>query len=244
MTLLLALSARAAAATPVSSPASSERQQGKKSSFVEYAIGRLNRQNVDFGAALDRRRTLLAQRSILNPYFWMLLASTGLAAVAVLIVFHQRNEALRRELVVAAVLARYHNSWLDARRHAEEAITRYERMLSTLNQARDAVTQDQSRAGPEEPNPECAKLSAATEMFLSSSYRAARGTASSAEDGDAAGTNRRKREAKPDFAGQIGALQEQLNQSLERERALQKRITKIALAAPAVQKKGTEAREQ
>jgi hypothetical protein len=230
-----------AVGAPSANPATQDQHQSRPHlGFAEFVLNRVNPRHVDFGARIELRRRILAERSLLSPYFWILAASSSLAAVSLLTIRHQRREALRRELVTASVLALYHNSLVDARNHAENIMERYQQLVESTRREQERTERERSGGEREISAQDRPPVNpaGATEMFLSGSYRPRRETMSAGEnkdDGTDAGSKKTGNN-QADLNLQIDTLQKQLNQSTERERSLRKRVVKVPVAVPASDK--------
>jgi hypothetical protein len=191
--------------------------------------GFVNPDNRDYGAGLARLRRMVIHASIASFQFWALLTAITFLALAFVVVAHQHGEKQRREIIVARLLAEYHNAWTEAKRKADEAITRYNALLAsedTLRQAAIAAqaNRDENAAGDDKAVP---MNSLATDLFLAGSYRPASDSHFRIDPAPAIKASaRRKRDGEVDLLAQVTTLQQQLNSAYERERNLQKELSK------------------
>jgi hypothetical protein len=190
----------------------------------------VNPQNRDYGAALARLRKAAVRASLASVQCWALLTSIIFLALASVVLIHQHGEKQRREIIVARLLAQYHNAWTEAKRKADDAITRYNALLATEDARRqtadDAQTnREDNAADDDKPVP---TSSSATDLFLAGSYRPARNSHSRIDTNPAIKTAapRHKRDGEVDLLAQVTTLQQQLNAACERERNLQRELSK------------------
>ncbi len=201
-----------------------------KREFVDFVLKEINPRETDYGAHFEAVRRLWVQQILSEPFFCALLAAIGLLAVAFAIIAHQHDEKMRRELIAATLLARYHNGWVDARARAEDAIARYDALVNAANRTRENTVEEQVRSRAEwmtEQDTNNRGTPSPAEMFLSSGYHP-----TSAPKNKAAA--RPVREPEPDMAAQLSTLQQQLNAATDRERSLERELeNKNAKAYPA-----------
>jgi hypothetical protein len=158
-----------------------------------------------------------------------LLTSIIFLALASVVVIHQHGEKQRREIIVARLLAQYHNAWTDAKRKADDAVTCYNALLATEDARRQAAddaqtNRDENAAGDDKAVP---TSSSATDLFLDGSHRPAGNSHSRIDTNPAIKmAARHKRDGEMDLLAQLITLQQQLNAACERERNLQRELSK------------------
>jgi hypothetical protein len=145
-------------------------------------------------------------------------------------VLYQQREGNRREVMAAEFLAQYHNAWVDARAQAAGAIRRYNELVHATNSAGEVVwrapSSETAGTQPRAVKPEPGRLQSATLAAPRSDIRAGENGAASS-----AGV-RQNREPEVDLMAQISTLQQQLHASHEREKNLQKELSKAQRRAP------------
>jgi hypothetical protein len=211
-----------------------------KTGFVDFALRRINPHETDYGARLEARRRLWVERALRDPSFCALLAATALLAVAFAILAHQHGEKMRRELMVATLLARYHNGWVDARNRAENAISRYNALVNAANRTRGNSIEEQVPSRAEWMNEQDTNSQgppSPAEMFLSSGYH----PTSAPKNKPAA---RPVNEPAPDMAAQVSTLQQQLNAAADREQSLQRELENKNAKAYSAKKKAKPGRPE
>jgi hypothetical protein len=216
-------------------PAAKEQSKSREG-FVDFALKQINPLNTDYGCQLDDARKLAVDQTIKNIESWAVLVTLGFLVLSFFMVLHQYRERNRREAIAAAFLAQYHNAWVDARAEAADAIRRCNELVHRTNSACEAVFRGPStetsgaQAGPAKPDlgrivkPKSATVAAPRMDTNAGENGAARsdGVSQSHEPG-------------VDLIAQISTLQRQLNASHEREKNLQKELSKAQQRAPALQ---------
>ncbi len=225
-----------------------KQESNPRESFVDFALKQINPQNTDYGCQLDEARRLAVDGSIRSIDSWTVLVAIGLLVLSFFMLVHQYRERNRRELIAAEFLAQYHNHWTDARQQAEDVIRRYNELVSTTNSAAEAALRAPSF------DPERAQAGAVSHDLNSDMKAKLAQTApavtsvKSGDNGDGRSesvrgikppTVRQNRGPEVDLVAQISTLQQQLNASHEREKNLQKELTKAQRRVPSAQPRGT-----
>ena len=206
--------------------------------FVDFALKQVNPQNKDYGCQIDDARKLMVDETIKSVESWAVLVALSFLILSFFLLLHQHRERNRREIIAAGLLARYHNALADARSQAEEAIRRYNALVNRTNTAAEAALRTASQ--PPEP--------AQTTAARPSQHRGVKPQSASVpptKDKIQAGENGagrteaapQNREAEGDMIAQINTLQQQLHDSHEREKNLQKELPKAQRRATTAQPK-------
>jgi hypothetical protein len=209
------------------------KQQSKpREGFVDFALKQINPQNTDYGCQMDEARKLVVNQTIKTINSWAVLVALIFLVLSFFMLWHQHRERNRREVIAAEFLAQYHNAWMDARARAADAIRRYNELVHTTNSAGEATLR------PPSPDVEAIQTRASGRDVKPQSVPAAAARSSVKAGDNGAGRNdgtRQNREPGADLIAQISTLQQQLNASHEREKNLQKELSKAQRRAPAVQ---------
>jgi hypothetical protein len=234
--LLLVLSSSIAWSQRSSYDPAAPQQSKPREGFADFALKQINPQNIDYGCRMDEARKIVVDQTIRSIYSWAVLLALTFLVLSFFMLLHQRREGNRREVIAAEVLAQYHNAWVDARTQAADAIRRYNELVHTTNSAGEAalrspspdVENGQTKAVGRDVKPQSVPVAAAR-----SSVKAGDNGASRNDE------TRQNREPEVDLIAQISTLQQQLNASHEREKNLQKELSKAQRRAPAVQLRDT-----
>ena len=184
-----------------------------KAGFIEYCLGRINPQGIDYGERIQAVRRHWLENTTGDLGFWTSLLMFLLSVLGFVIVLHQHREKNRREIIVANLLAEYHNAWIEAGRQAEDAITRYNDLVRAREQENPPWRGGLS--GVSNSLEESEKLTMYVESNLGAPQRR---------------RPPRSREgltvAEPDLLNQVRLLQQQLSVASERERSLERELAR------------------
>jgi len=213
-----------------------KRQSKPREGFVDFALKQINPQNTDYGCQLDEARKLAVNQTVKNIDSWAVLVALGFLVLSFFLLLHQHRERGRREAIAAQFLAQYHNAWVDARTQAAHAILRYNELAHAKNRATEVAHRSPStEADATHPSTVKADVGRGVKTQPPPAL-AAKGDIKAGEHGalrsDAVCQNP-AREA--DLIAQISTLQQQLNAAHEREKNLQKELTKAQRRPPALQ---------
>jgi hypothetical protein len=197
--------------------------------FVDFALKQFNPQNKDYGCQIDDARKLLVDETIRSVTSWALLVTLSFLVLSFFLLLQQHRERHRREIIAAGLLAQYHNALAEARSQATEAIRQYNELVNRTNAAVEAAL----RAASQTPEPAQARTSVATPARDLKPPKPA--AAAQPKDKIKTGENGagraeavpQNREVEGDVIAQIGALHQQLRDSHEREKNLQKELMKM-----------------
>jgi hypothetical protein len=215
------------------------KQPGKpRDGFVDFALKQINSQNKDYGSQIDDARKLLVDETIKSVTSWALLVALSFLILAFFLLLHQHRERDRREIIAAGLLAQYHNALADTRGQADEAIRRYNELVKSANTAAEAAHRPAlhptERAQATAPAPSVVP----DVKPKPSSLPPSKDKIKAGEKGTG-GTQAvpQSPEAEGNLIAQISTLQQQLHSSHEREKNLQKELTKAERRLAAAQPK-------
>lgn len=221
------------------------KQQNKAhDSFVDFALKQINPQNTDYGCQIDAARKLVLHETINSIDFWTVLVAFSFLVLSFIMLLHQHRERDRREIIAAEFLAQYHNALVDSRKHAEDAILCYNELVNVTNRSVDADQRSQSL------DPDRGQASAILPNtgrdIKQQSVSGSAVTNRAKAGGNGAGRSESGRESKSpvpqstaDLIAQISTLQQQLTASHDREKQLQKQLSKSQQRVPSAQPRTT-----
>jgi len=212
-------------------PAGSQPRQPNqpRDSFAEFTLKRINREDTDYGCRLEAARNLLVNETVKSIEFWIVSITFGLLVLSFFMLLHQHEEGERREIIAAGFLAQYHNALLDARQKAEHAIARYNALVHTTNTAAEANLRSQSPDANRTPAPEIRPILNDRGLQSVKASAVASSTKSGGSVAGRSGPGTMKPslpESEADLLAQITTLLQQLNASHEREKHLQKQLSR------------------
>ena len=117
------------APTPYAQPQNSHKVQG----FVDYALGKVNPNDTDYGAALDAARGTTVAHTIDDLYFWSnVVALVLLSGVTTVFLFHLRT-ADKKEITAATLIAQLWNGRVSDRIETERRTEQYNNLVDEHN---------------------------------------------------------------------------------------------------------------
>ena len=192
---------------------------------ADFILERLNPSNTDYGDQIDQDRKFFVEQTLHNFEFWMIGITVSLLILSFCMLLHQNRERDRREIIAAGLLAQYHNAWIEARSHADDAIHRHNELVKRTNAAAESALRT---ASPE--TDQTHKNSEQTGSFDNTKPSTKHSAASNGgarlpeNRGSRGDSSRQPHEAEFDSIAQISVLQKQLEASRERETNLQKQL--------------------
>jgi hypothetical protein len=119
--------------TPEQPKPAPTRSAQKPQGFFDYALGKINPHDKDYGAAIETRRSEAVEHTIDDLYFWSnvvtLLLLCGLAAVVLL----QWRAADKREVIAASLIIQLWNGRVSDRIEIERRTEQFNRLVETHN---------------------------------------------------------------------------------------------------------------
>lgn len=203
--------------------------------FVDFALKQVNPQNKDYGCQIDDARKLMVDESIKSITSWAVLVALSFLILSFFLLLHQHRERNRREIIAAGLLAQYHNALADARSQADEALRRYNELVNRTNTAAEAALRTASQL-PERAQATASAAHSARDVKQPKPTSAPPPKDRIKTDENGAGRTEappQSREAEGDMIAQISTLQQQLHDSHEREKNLQKELAKAQRRATA-----------
>ncbi len=109
------------------------RSAQKPQGFFDYALGKVNPQDKDYGTAVGTRRSDAVEHTVDDLYFWSnvvtLVLLCGLAALVLL----QWRAADQREVIAASLIAQLWNGRVSDRIEIERRTEQFNRLVETHN---------------------------------------------------------------------------------------------------------------
>ncbi len=205
------------AQSPTSAPAhpAAKRSQG----FLDYALGKINPGNNDYGAAAADARSEIVANTIQTLYFWSNVVSlTLLAATSTALVLILRTQD-KREIIAATLIAQLWNGRVVDRKE----IVRRTAMYNALVESKNAALTLKAPAIPSEGTVNAATVTSEQKPSPRSGVRRKAGVSDSPSSAGETGS--------PDFSesGQDGiALKSQVQALRNSERNLRARLNQVS----------------
>ncbi|MBZ5489454.1 MAG: hypothetical protein LAO76_00810 [Acidobacteriia bacterium] len=207
--------------------------------FVDFAFKQVNSHDKDYGCQIDDARKLLVDETIKSVTSWAALVALSFLVLSFFLLLHQHRERKRREIIAAGLLAQYHNALADARSQADQAIRRYNALVNRTNTAAEAALRTASQP-PERAQAMASATHSARDVKQPKPTSAPPPKDRIKTDENGAGRTEaapQNREPEGDMIAQISTLQQQLHDSHEREKNLQKELMKMQRRMEAAQPK-------
>ena len=83
--------------------------QRQRQGFFDFALGKINPSNTDYGAAMAEGRSELVGHTIDDLYFWSNLVTLGLLVCAAGIIYFEWHSAAKKEIVASTIIAELWN---------------------------------------------------------------------------------------------------------------------------------------
>lgn len=129
--------------SPIAQPKS------KSQGFFDYALGKINPQNRDYGAIIESRRNAVVENSIDDLYFWSnVVTLTFLCALAAMVLLQWRAGD-KREVIAASLIAQLWNGRVSDRIEIERRTAEFNRLVETHNS--EVELSLSQKAGSSEP---------------------------------------------------------------------------------------------
>lgn len=120
----------------------------KRQGFADYALGKINPNNTDYGAALDAARSTAVTHTIDDLYFWSnVIAITLLAGVTAVFLFHLRA-ADKKEIIAATLIAQLWNGRVSDKIEIERRTEQYNALVDEHNAVVERELMAKSQAAP------------------------------------------------------------------------------------------------
>ena len=107
--LLCAIAPAMVAQTETVQPQTAGHTARQRQGFIDYALGKINPSNTDYGAAMAEGRSELVGHTIDDLYFWSNLVTLGLLICAAGIIYFEWRSAAKKEIVAATIIAELWN---------------------------------------------------------------------------------------------------------------------------------------
>ncbi len=121
-------------AQTVNRPAAEAAQPvAKRQGFFDYALGKINPQNKDDGAAMASHRAAVVEDSVDDLYFWSNAVTLMMLCALAAIVLFQWRAADKREVIAASLIAQLWNGRVSDRIEIERRTEQFNQLVETHN---------------------------------------------------------------------------------------------------------------
>ena len=151
--LFCAIAPALAAQTQTVQPQTAGRSVRQRQGFFDYALGKINPSNTDYGAAMADGRSESVSHTIDDLYFWSNAVTLGLLVCAAGIIYFEWRSAAKKEIIAATIIAELWNGRdsdrIEILRRTEQFNQLVEQHNSEVERALMAKQQPNQAAEPE-----------------------------------------------------------------------------------------------
>jgi hypothetical protein len=133
------------------SVASSQPAPKRSQGFLDYALGKINPDNRDYGNSAADARSTLADYTIQNLYFWSNVVSLSLLAVASTVLVLVLRTQDKREIIAANLISQLWNGRVIDRREVVRRTGMYNALVETKNSALEPASSSTKEERAESP---------------------------------------------------------------------------------------------
>ncbi len=131
--VLVSLCGHSFGQAPIQSRTAAAQPAPKRQGFFDYALGKINPQNRDYGATIEASRSTAVESSIDDLYFWSNVVTLILLCGLVAIVLLQWRAADKREVIAASLIAQLWNGRVSDRIEIERRTGQFNQLVETHN---------------------------------------------------------------------------------------------------------------
>ena len=122
----------------------------QRQGFFDYALGKINPSNTDYGAAMADGRSDLVGHTIDDLYFWSNAVTLGLLVCVAGIVYFEWRSAAKKEIVAATIIAELWNGRVSDRIEIVRRTEQFNQLVELHNQETERLLS----AAPKAPEQE------------------------------------------------------------------------------------------
>lgn len=115
-------------------PQTAQHTARQRQGFIDYALGKINPSNTDYGAAMAEGRSDLVGHTIDDLYFWSNLVTLGLLVCAAGIIYFEWHSAAKKEIVAATIIAELWNGRVSDRIEIVRRTEQFNQLVELQNQ--------------------------------------------------------------------------------------------------------------
>ena len=138
------------AQTQTLQPQTTEKAVHQRQGFFDYALGKINPSNIDYGAAMADGRAEFAGHTIDDLYFWSNAVTLGLLICAASIIYFEWRSAAKKELVAATIIAELWNGRVSDRIEIVSRTEQFNRLVEQHNQEAERLLSAAPKASEQE----------------------------------------------------------------------------------------------
>ena len=148
--LFCAIAPFMAAQTQAVQPQTTGQTLRQRQGFFDYALGKINRSNTDYGAAMADGRSALVDHTIDDLSFWSNAVTLGLLVCAAGIIYFEWRSAAKKEIVAATVIAELWNGRVSDRIEIVRRTEQFNQLVELQNQETERLLSAGSKTSEQE----------------------------------------------------------------------------------------------
>jgi len=130
--------------TQSTSPQKAVQTQRQSQGFFDYALGKINPSNTDYGASMASSRDSIVNHTVDDLYFWSNVTTLGLLVCAAGIIYFEWRSAAKKEIVAATIIAELWNGRVTDKIEIVRRTEQFNQLVELQNQE----TERRLSAGP------------------------------------------------------------------------------------------------
>ena len=108
--------------------------QCQRQGFLDYALGKINPSNTDYGTAMANGRSDLVGHTIDDLYFWSNAVTLGLLVCSAGIIYFEWRSAVKKEIVAATIIAELWNGRVSDKIEIVRRTQQFNQLVELQNQ--------------------------------------------------------------------------------------------------------------
>jgi len=132
--LFCAIAPGLVAQAPNVQPEKSGQTLRQRQGFFDYALGKINSSNTDYGATLADGRGDLVGHTVDDLYFWSNIVTLGLLVCAAGIIYFEWRSAAKKEIIAATIIAELWNGRVSDRVEIVRRTEQFNQLVELQNQ--------------------------------------------------------------------------------------------------------------
>ena len=108
--------------------------QRQRQGFLDYALGKINPSNTDYGTAMANGRSDLVGHTVDDLYFWSNAVTLGLLVCAAGIIYFEWRSAAKKEIVAATIIAEVWNGRVSDKIEIVRRTQQFNQLVELQNQ--------------------------------------------------------------------------------------------------------------
>jgi len=136
--------------TQSTSPQKAVQTQRQSEGFFDYALGKINPSNTDYGASMASSRDSIVNHTVDDLYFWSNVITLGLLVCAAGIIYFEWRSAAKKEIVAATIIAELWNGRVSDRIEIVRRTEQFNQLVELHNQETERLLTASPKASEQE----------------------------------------------------------------------------------------------